>query len=239
MGTEQGIRQIAGDDVIDVGVLRDFILQALRHEAVADALIERMDFHAQRHQLDAVGLAAVLPELIGDVLAVATKEDWTTIAEALIGAARDDLPEGRGAMSTFPRRPDAPSERRRLLHSRLDVRGRPICATSAVLGRWDLQALVMLASHPEFDPYEFTWVGPEYLGDGVLCISIYTGLAADSPYLWITQKRENPETYLICLYVCGADGEEAEDPFLVSECAGDDLAAKSLRMIASARSSEA
>jgi hypothetical protein len=94
MDAEQGIRQIAGDDVIEIGVLRDFILQALRHEAIADVLIERMVFHARRHQLDAVGLAAVLPELIGDVLAVATKEDWTTIAEALITAARDDLPGG-------------------------------------------------------------------------------------------------------------------------------------------------
>jgi hypothetical protein len=94
MGAVPGIRRIAGEDVIEVGVLCDFILHALRHYAIADVLIERMVFHARRGQLDAVGLAAVLPELIDDVLAVATKEDWATIAEALIDAAHFDLPGG-------------------------------------------------------------------------------------------------------------------------------------------------
>lgn len=88
------VRELSPGDVITVEVLRDFLFTALRHDAIADALVERMAFHARRGQLDAVGLAAVLPELIGDVLHVARKEDWTAIAEALIEAARDDLPGG-------------------------------------------------------------------------------------------------------------------------------------------------
>jgi len=98
---------------------------------------------------------------------------------------------------------------------------------------------MLLASHPDFDPHEFAWAGPEHLGDGVLCVSIYTDLAADSPYLWITQLGENPETYRLCLYVGGAEGEEAEDPFLVGECGAEELAAEALGMIASARPREA
>jgi len=112
---------------------------------------------------------------------------------------------------------------RTVLHPRLDLRGRPVGATTAILGHWDALVLMLLASHPDFDPHEFAWASPERLGDGVLCVSIYTDLAADSPYLWITQLGENPETYRLYLYVGGADGEEAEDPFLVADCGADEL----------------
>jgi hypothetical protein len=88
------VRQITAGDTITPEVLRDFILAALRHDALTDAVVERMAFHARRGQLDEVGLAAVLPELIGDVMDVARKEDWVVLAEALIDAARDDLPGG-------------------------------------------------------------------------------------------------------------------------------------------------
>jgi hypothetical protein len=95
MNERTQVREFMPGDTITVEVLRDFLMTALRHDAIADVLIERMAFHARRGRLDAVGLAAVLPELIGDVLHVARKEDWLAIAEALIDAARDDLP-GRG-----------------------------------------------------------------------------------------------------------------------------------------------
>lgn len=92
MNERTQVRQIAVGDTIPVEVLRDFLLAALRHDAIADALVERMAFHARRGQLDAVGLAAVLPQLIGDVLHAARREDWLAIADAAIDAARDDLP---------------------------------------------------------------------------------------------------------------------------------------------------
>jgi hypothetical protein len=94
MNERTQVRQITAGDTITVDVLHDFIMAALRHDAIADVLVERMAFHARRGQLDAVGIAAVLPELIGDVLDVATNEDWVALAEALIDAARDDLPGG-------------------------------------------------------------------------------------------------------------------------------------------------
>jgi len=88
------VRRLTPGDTITVEVLRDFLLSALRHDALADAVAERMAFHARRGQLDAIGLAAVLPEMIGDVLHVARKEDWVALAGSLIDAARDDLPRG-------------------------------------------------------------------------------------------------------------------------------------------------
>lgn len=89
MREEQEIRRIAEGETIPVTTLRDFILWALRHEALYDVVLERMAFHADRNQLDAIGLAAALPELIGDVLEVGTKEDWTVVAEVLIEEFRD------------------------------------------------------------------------------------------------------------------------------------------------------
>jgi hypothetical protein len=61
------------------------------------------------------------------------------------------------------------------------------------------------------------------------CASIYTGTAPDSPYLWITKGEEDEQRFLACVYVGGADGEEAEDPYLVADCGTDDLATESLR----------
>ena len=83
------VRRIGAGDTIPVTVLRDFLLSALRHDAIHDELFERMHFHAARRQLDAEGLAVVLPELIGDVIAVASKEDWIALAGVLIDAYDD------------------------------------------------------------------------------------------------------------------------------------------------------
>src|SRR4051794_8880314 len=94
MSGEADIRRIACDDAIPVSILRDFILQALRHDALRDELLERMVLRADRGELNAHGLSALLPELIGDVLNVATNEDWTAIAELLIEAAEEAREEG-------------------------------------------------------------------------------------------------------------------------------------------------
>ena len=120
-------------------------------------------------------------------------------------------------------------------HPRLYLDGEAIAAVPTVEGRVDDRALDLLAAHPEFDRDVFAWVGSEHLGGGIFCASIYTGTAPDSPYLWITKGEEDEERFLACVYVGGADGEEAEDPYLVADCGADDLATESLRMLDSAR----
>ncbi|MGH2973580.1 MAG: hypothetical protein ACRDLL_01745 [Solirubrobacterales bacterium] len=93
MSASEDLRWIGRDDAIPVGVLRDFLLQALRHDAIADVLIERMVSRAEAGQLNAKGLSALLPELIDDVLGVSSNEDWLAIADALIDDAREALLE--------------------------------------------------------------------------------------------------------------------------------------------------
>lgn len=93
MSASEDLRWIGRDDAIPAGILRDFLLQALRHDAIADVLIERMVSRAEAGRLDANGLSALLPELIDNVLGVSTSEDWLAIADALIEDAREDLLE--------------------------------------------------------------------------------------------------------------------------------------------------
>jgi hypothetical protein len=89
----EDIRRIGSEDSIPVDILRDFLLRALRHEAIADVLIERMASRAERGNLDAFSLSAILPDLIAEVLVVATNEDWLAIADALIEDMREALLE--------------------------------------------------------------------------------------------------------------------------------------------------
>ena len=93
MSAGEDIRRIGSDDTIPVGVLRDFLMQALRHDAIRDVLIERMASRAERGRLDAHRLSTLLPELIGDVFDVATNEDWMAIADTLIEDMREALLE--------------------------------------------------------------------------------------------------------------------------------------------------
>lgn len=119
-------------------------------------------------------------------------------------------------------------------HPRLTEDGEAIGSVVIEEGRPDDRALELLRAHPLFAQDAFAWMGAEHLGGGLFCASVYSGTAADSPYLWITESEEDPDKFLACVYVGGADGEEAEDPFLVTECGGDELADESLRMLASA-----
>ena len=86
-------RTINPGDTIPASVLCDFLLQALRHDAISDALIERMVFRAERGRLDAQGLSVLLPEMIVEVLDAAAKEDWMAVADALIEDTREALLE--------------------------------------------------------------------------------------------------------------------------------------------------
>lgn len=93
MSAGKDTRRISSDDTIPVGVLRDFLLRALRHEAIGDVLIERMAARAERGHLDAFTLSAILPDLIAEVVVVATNEDWMAIADTLIEDMREALLE--------------------------------------------------------------------------------------------------------------------------------------------------
>jgi hypothetical protein len=93
MNGPEDLRWIARDDAIPIRTLRDLLLQALRHDAIADVLIERMVARAEAGRLDAHSLSVLLPELIGDVLDAAAKEDWLAIADALIEDTREALLE--------------------------------------------------------------------------------------------------------------------------------------------------
>jgi hypothetical protein len=84
------IRRIGGTgDAIPVDVLRDFLLVCLRHDALRDAVMERMAIQAGRDRLDPTGVALVLPTMMGELVATALPEDWHSIAVALIEAYRD------------------------------------------------------------------------------------------------------------------------------------------------------
>jgi hypothetical protein len=94
MSTEHDTRWISAEDTIQVKTLRDFVLQALHHDAIRDELIERMAVWAENGRLDVDYLAAFLPGLIDDVLGVTVKEDWMAIAALLIEDMRESLLEG-------------------------------------------------------------------------------------------------------------------------------------------------
>ncbi|MBS1885635.1 MAG: hypothetical protein JSU06_00435 [Actinobacteria bacterium] len=93
-GPRRGARSIAPGDSIAVPLLRDFLLACLRHDALSDVTMERLDLMARNARLDLVWLAEALPVLVGDLLAVAEAEDWEYVADALsrayLDAARED-----------------------------------------------------------------------------------------------------------------------------------------------------
>jgi hypothetical protein len=101
------IRRLSGGESVSTEVLRDFLIRALRHDAIADVLLERMVFFWDCRQLDPEGLAIALPDLVNDLLEVVGKEDWIAIAGLLIedfhleverpGALRSEAGHHRGA----------------------------------------------------------------------------------------------------------------------------------------------
>jgi|GEM_PF-2621063 len=83
------MRSIAPDDSVSGEILCDFLLGALRHPVLSDALIDRMAAQADRDRLDAKSLSVVLPEMIAEVFDAATAGDWMAIADLLIEDMRE------------------------------------------------------------------------------------------------------------------------------------------------------
>lgn len=99
-GAERGVaagdldaREIGGGDRISAAVLRDFLLTCFRHDALHDAVIERIDEQATEGDLDISRVAALLPRLHGELLAAVRHPDWLYAAGALIDAHRDATEE--------------------------------------------------------------------------------------------------------------------------------------------------
>lgn len=96
-GTE--VRRIAGGDATPVPVLRDLIFTCLRHDALHDLIVERLDLLARMERLDLLPdeeepdlprrLAGALPDLIDELLRSARYEDWVHVAAALTDAYHD------------------------------------------------------------------------------------------------------------------------------------------------------
>lgn len=137
---------------------------------------------------------------------------------------------------------------RRPRHPHLRSDGIPVNAVPTVEGRVDDRVLGLLHPHPDLDRGVFAWVGSEHMGDGVFCASIYTGTAADSPFMGIADvaevvakagvrvcpakaEAEGKEQFLLCVFV----GEAKGPALLAAECGADDLATEALRMLDSAR----
>lgn len=93
MITEREIRQVASDDAIPARLLRDFVLQALRHDAIRDVLLERMVFRAEGAGSMLMVCPPSCPDLIAEVLDATACEDWIEVADALIEDTREALQE--------------------------------------------------------------------------------------------------------------------------------------------------
>lgn len=82
------LRTIAPGETISGQLVRDFILAALRHDAIQDVLSEQLFERLERDEADPDALAGALRLLIEEVLDAATAEDLRGIARCLIDDAR-------------------------------------------------------------------------------------------------------------------------------------------------------
>lgn len=96
MSTE--IRQLASSgDKITADLLRDFLLTALRHDALRDALMEKAvagiehEFASDQIRFGVVGFE--LQVLISELVSAAEPDDWKALAELLIEDTRGELEE--------------------------------------------------------------------------------------------------------------------------------------------------
>lgn len=86
---EMEVRNLGDGDAIPVSVLRDLLLTCLRHDALGDVTMERLDRLAKEGTLDVATVARMAPALIGEILGVVGHEDWLHVSGALIDAYRD------------------------------------------------------------------------------------------------------------------------------------------------------
>jgi hypothetical protein len=93
---ERDVREVGDGDTISAPVVRDFLLTCLRHDALHDVVMERLDILAREGGLDISRVAEVLPELHAELLRVVRSPDWIYAAGALMDAYSDAAGEGEG-----------------------------------------------------------------------------------------------------------------------------------------------
>jgi hypothetical protein len=86
---ETEVRSIGDGDAIPVSVLRDLVQICLRHDALGDVTMERLDRLAKEGALDVATVTRMAPALMGEILGVVGHEDWLHVSGALIDAYRD------------------------------------------------------------------------------------------------------------------------------------------------------
>lgn len=89
-------RQIVSGGLISAEVLCDFLVSALRHDAVRDELTALMVSSLRGGWADSEALGGNLRRLLLDVIDAAERGDWEAIAALHLGDARDLL-ENEGA----------------------------------------------------------------------------------------------------------------------------------------------
>ncbi|MBS1885992.1 MAG: hypothetical protein JSU06_02290 [Actinobacteria bacterium] len=88
------VREVGDGDKISGAVPRDFLLTCLRHDALHDVVVERLDDLAKDGHLDISRVAKLLPRLHEELLAAVRTPDWIYVAGAMIDAYRDATEEG-------------------------------------------------------------------------------------------------------------------------------------------------
>lgn len=83
------VRAVGDGDTISASVLRDFLLICLRHDALQDVVMERLDLLARQGELDIPRVAKMLPGLHAELLGAVRSPDWVHAAGALVDAYRD------------------------------------------------------------------------------------------------------------------------------------------------------
>ena len=83
-------RNAPADDDLDPGLVHDFLLRALSHGALDDAVTELLFEHVVMGRYHWSVVAATLPLKIEEIVGVASAEDWRALAEALVIDGADD-----------------------------------------------------------------------------------------------------------------------------------------------------
>ncbi len=117
MTTEK--RESEQGSIFSVATIREFLLAALSHDAVTDAVDAMLFEHIVEGRLHPSVITENLRPLITEVLDVATSEDWHYVCCKLIEDARESIgkfPTGEPARSTAEQQPDPGEMREELGH---------------------------------------------------------------------------------------------------------------------------
>ncbi|MGE0066630.1 MAG: hypothetical protein AB7T48_04675 [Solirubrobacterales bacterium] len=90
-------RQIVSGDLISAEVLRDFLVSALRHDAVRDELTALLVSSLRGGWADSEALGGNLRRLLLEIIDAAEPGDWEAVAALHLGDARELLEDESAA----------------------------------------------------------------------------------------------------------------------------------------------